>query len=74
MKENKGIFLKLEKHIINRDNNLNEEDKEQKDNNNQVYKIYNLDVSDKNKEIFMIFGNESFSFTFDKYEDSMKST
>ena len=74
LRENKGIFLKLNKHFYNRDNNLNEEANEQRENNNQVYKIYNLDVNDKNEEILMIFGNDIFNFTFDKYEDSMIST
>ena len=73
VKNNDSISLKLEKCIINRDNNLGESSNENEDNINQEYKIYNLDVVDKNKEIVMIFGNEYRSFTFKKYNESMKS-
>ena len=73
VKNNDSISLKLEKCIINRDNNLGESANENEDNINQEYKIYNLDVVDKNKEIVMIFGNEYRSFTFKKYNESMKS-
>ena len=69
IKNKKSISLKLDQYIINRDNNLGESVGENKDNINQEYKIYNLDVVDKNKEIVMIFGNEYRRFTFEKYNE-----
>ena len=69
---NKSISLKLDKYIPkNRDNNLSESVGENNDNINQEYKVYNLDVVDKTKEIVMIFGGEFRQFTFEKYNESM---
>ena len=72
MKNNKSVSLKLNRYVVNRDNNLGESVGENEDNTNPEFKVYNLDVVDKNKEIVMIFGNEYRSFNFKKYNESMK--
>ena len=73
IKDNKCIYLKFKGHAKNKDNNVSKNDEEEKENKEKEYKIYNLDVIDKNKDIGMVFGDELRMFTFEKYSESMNS-
>ena len=73
IKDNKCIYLKFKGYAKNKDNNVSKNDEEEKENKEKEYKIYNLDVIDKNKDIGMVFGGELRMFTFEKYSESMNS-